>query len=117
MTAPTLTLAVTSSVSYSVAPAGPYATGQSVTVTATLQEGYVFPATLPDGWTRASTTTAARSITFDSVECVVVNPETPTVVQALCMGGALQVPTLTLASTNGIAYDVAPAAPYTGGRR
>ena len=52
VTRPTLTLADTDVITYSADPAGPYSQGQSVTVTATLdEEGVAWPATLPQGWT------------------------------------------------------------------
>ncbi len=52
VTPPTLTSPSTTGITYTVAPAGPYVQGQSVTVTATLAPaGVGWPANLPVRWT------------------------------------------------------------------
>ena len=67
---PSIALATTDGVSYVAAPAGPYAPGESVTVTATITDpeaGWVDP--LPDGWTRVDPATATFAVTFAEVGC------------------------------------------------
>ncbi len=105
VTAPTLTLAETPGIVYTANPQPPYAAGQTVIVTATLEEGYAFPSPLPDGWTRTDGPTAALFIAFESVACVEVSPVAPGITEAVCAGGELTLPSLTLASdTEGITY-------------
>jgi hypothetical protein len=59
-------LAETDDITYAANPDGPYAAGQTVTVTATLgPEGVSWPATMPTGWTRTSPTTATYIVVFD----------------------------------------------------
>ncbi|MCF4122461.1 hypothetical protein L1785_15895, partial [Antribacter sp. KLBMP9083] len=115
LTPPTLTLATTEGITYTVSPAGPYAPGQTVTVTATLEDGFSW-GTMPAGWTQESFTVATFELTFDEVECEEVMPVNPTVTQAVCVGGVVTAPTLVLATTTGITYTVAPAGPYTAGQ-
>ena len=59
LTPPTLTLAETDGITYSVDADPPYAPGQTVVVTATLEDaGVAWPDQLPPGWTATSDTTA-----------------------------------------------------------
>ena len=59
LTPPTLTLAETDGISYSVDADPPYAPGQTVVVTATFEDdGVGSPDPLPPGWEETSDTTA-----------------------------------------------------------
>lgn len=63
-TLPTLTIAATPNVSYTVT-AGPYHAGDKVVVTATAAKGYQFSkAGLPSGWTLGSSGTATFPVSF-----------------------------------------------------
>jgi hypothetical protein len=113
--APTLTLPPNSaSISYTADPAAPYAPGQTVTVTATLAAGYVWPVPMPSGWTRVNDTTATYSVTFADVSCAPATPLGPSVAQATCTNGAITDPTVTPEDTPGITYAVSPGGPYDG---
>ncbi|MCF4123253.1 hypothetical protein L1785_19985, partial [Antribacter sp. KLBMP9083] len=116
--APTLTLpANTEAITYTVAPAGPYTAGQTVTVTATLSAGFAW-GTLPAGWVEVSPTVATFSVTFDNVVCIVVSPQSPVLKPSVCPPGAT-VPTpsvLTVGTTTGITYTAGPAGPYSAGQ-
>ena len=68
---------------------------RSVTVTATLTgAGVGWPATLPDGWTETSPTTATFTVTLRPRSCTPVLPVDPTVTQATCAAGEVTVPTV-----------------------
>ncbi|HRJ06680.1 MAG TPA: hypothetical protein PK911_03980 [Candidatus Saccharibacteria bacterium] len=67
--APTLTLATTQGITYSVSAPAPYSPGQTVTVTATWNAGSVQPQTLPDGWIMTSATSATYTVTFTTPDC------------------------------------------------
>ena len=107
--APRLTLTNTDRINYSASPPPAYAPGQSVMVTATLTAGASWPATLPDGWTRTSDTTATY---LGDVRGQVVHPG-----GASCPGGgagdvhqwAVRPPTVALVQTPGIVYTLAPS--------
>ena len=62
--APTLTLAETDGITYSVDTEPPYAPGQTVVVTATLEAAGVGGRTLPRGGSDASATTATWTVLF-----------------------------------------------------
>ncbi len=110
---PTLELATTDGITYAAAPAPPYAPGDTVTVTATLDDaGVAWPTALPDGWERTSDTVATTTVTFDDVSCTPVSPVAPIVVAATCVAGDLMPPTVTLAVTPGITYVADPPGPY-----
>jgi hypothetical protein len=113
---PTLTFAETDGIAYSVNAEPPYAPGQTVIVTATLDtEGVTWPAELPEAWVLTSPTTATYTHTFADVSCTTVLPVAPDVVAATCsVDGAVVPPTVTLASTPGIVYTVEPPGPYDG---
>ena len=82
---PTLALATTDRITYTVAPSGPYAPGGTATVTATLAgTGVAWPDALPPGWARVNDTTATYAVTFKVVACTPVAPAAPTVTQATC---------------------------------
>src|SRR5680860_973075 len=69
LTTPTLTLAITDGITYSVDVDPPYAPGEVVVVTATLDaSGVGWPDLLPPGWTELTETTASFTVTFDEVE-------------------------------------------------
>ena len=114
--APTLTLPVTDAMTYT-APEGPYAPGQSVTVTATLDPagvGWPSQEQMPPRWTITSATTATYVVTFNAVVCTQVVPANPSVTQATCASGAVTAPTIALADTTGITYVADPQGPYDG---
>ncbi len=115
VTAPEIELARTDGITYTADPAGPYAAGDTVTVTATLADsGVGWPEELPAGWTAQSSTTATYTVTFDRVSCRPVSPAAPLVEQAACRSGVVVAPTITLPSTMGISYRADPQGPYTG---
>jgi hypothetical protein len=62
-TSPTLSLTHTRGIDYAVSTPGPYAAGQTVTVTAATHKGYVF-GSLPAGWTKSNDRHASTSVTF-----------------------------------------------------
>ena len=99
-------------------PAGAYqaSPAQSVTVTATLTDtGVAWPASLPDGWTRTSATTATFTVELPNITCVPTQPVGPFVTQASCVDGVVTAPTIDLATTSpGISYVVSPPGPYDG---
>ncbi len=117
-TAPTLELADDAeAITYSVDVEGPYERGQTVVVTPTLAEGFVWADPLPEGWAETSPTTAAFTVTFDTVDCPKeVGPVAPTVTESVCPEGEPTPPTLELADdTEAITYTAVPAGPYDPG--
>ena len=113
LTPPTLTLAETDGISYSVDEDPPYAPGQTVVVTATLDEqGDGWPDQLPTGWTATSDTTATLTHTFDDVTCTAVLPVDPTVVEGSCANGVATAASVQLEATPGLVYSVDPPGPY-----
>ncbi len=120
VTAPTLTLATTDDITYSVDKNPPYSAGDQVTVTATLDAaGVAWPANLPPGWTRTSDTTATYAVTFNSVACQLValgSAGVPTVTQATCANGTVTAPTITLPLVSGVIMTADPPAPYDGSK-
>ncbi|AEG45540.1 hypothetical protein [Isoptericola variabilis] len=80
VTRPTLTLPTTTGITYTVDPAGPYSGGQTVTVTAALQEGYAW-GELPAGWVTASPTATFVVTLGPDAECpkapVKIPPKSP----------------------------------------
>ena len=117
-----ITPAVTDGITYTLSPpgspAGAYqaSPAQSVTVTATLTDtGVAWPASLPDGWTRTSATTATFTVELPNITCVPTQPVGPFVTQASCVNGVVTAPTIDLATTSpGISYVVNPPGPYDG---
>ncbi len=115
---PTLTLPeLTDGISYTVDPPidpeAPYASGQTVVVTATLNDTEVaWPDELPVGWDETSDTTATYEVSFKDVSCTLVTPTDPTVMEATCVNGDATAPTVTLTSTPGIVYAAEPPGPY-----
>lgn len=101
---PVLTSAQTDGVDYEFT--GGIAPGSTVVVTATLVDGYAWPAELPEGWTKVNDTTATALITLDDVECETVIPAAPVVFDAVCDFGIVTDPTITLQETDGVRYDV-----------
>ena len=92
-----VTVGPTDDITYTFSAQPPYAEGQSVTITATLEAtGVGWPATLPAGWDETSDTTAEFVVTFDEVACMPVSPVEPGVVQATCANGVVTVPSVTL---------------------
>ncbi len=105
----------TDGISYKAAPQGPYAAGDTVEVTATLDEaGVGWPDQLPEGWTETSDTEATFTVEFDAVACTPVIPATPEVTQATCTGGVVSEHAITLRTTTGVIYSVDPDGPYDG---
>ena len=109
LSAPTLVPVDTDGITYDVDPTGPYVAGQSVIVTATLDEaGVAWPDDLPAGWDRDSDTTATLLVRFEDVPCTPVEPVAPKVTSATCAGGAVIEPSITLATTTGVSYALDP---------
>ncbi len=84
-------------------------------VTATLDnEGVSWPAELPEEWVAdVGDDGDAMTHTFADVSCTTALPVAPEVVMASCaVDGAVVPASVTLASTPGIVYTVAPAEPY-----
>ncbi|MGO2139888.1 MAG: choice-of-anchor A family protein [Leucobacter sp.] len=105
-TAPSVTLAETAGVTYSVD--GDVKAGSTVTVTATAAEGSFLKPT--KGWTVADDKkTATFTVELKDVACdQPVAPVAPTVAQAVCTeDGSAAAPSVTLAETAGVAYEVA----------
>lgn len=75
--APTLTLATTQGITYTVSAQAPYSPGQTVTVTATWNAGSVQPASLPSGWVKTSATSATYTVTFTTPNCTTPPPPPP----------------------------------------
>ena len=110
---PTLTLAETDGITYSVDEDPPYAPGQTVEVTATLDDaGVAWPDQLPAGWTETSDTTATYTHTFDDVTCTPVLPVDPAVVEGSCANGVATASSVQFEATPGLVYSVDPPGPY-----
>ncbi len=116
VTVPTVTPATTTGITYTLSPAAPYFAGQTVTVTATVNAGFAWPANMPAGWTRVSASTATFTVNLAATTCPVATPQNPSVVQAACTGGVLHAPTVTAATTANVTYAFDPAGPYTAGQ-
>ena len=113
LTPPTLTLAETDEISYNVDADPPYAPGQTVEVTATLdEEGVGWPDELPPGWTATSDTTATYTHTFDDVTCTPVLPVDPTVIEGACANGVATASSVQMEAAPGLVYSVDPPGPY-----
>jgi hypothetical protein len=109
VTAPTLTLARTDGITYTVDADAPYQAGQTVTVTATLDAaGVAWPPSMPPGWVVTSVVTATSSVTFEDQVCKPAAPVAPAVGAASCIDGVLTLPTITLSETTDIVYVLAP---------
>ena len=88
----------------------------TVTVTATLADGFAWDDPPPDGWAVRSTGDGdvhrragrARRVTE-------VTPVAPTVVEAVCVDGALTAPTLTLPRPTGSRTALSAGPPYAPG--
>ena len=105
---PTVKVAQTEGITYGqpkITTAGDKAT---VTVTATSEAGYKFPANLPAGWTLNQDGTATYTTTVNVPSCGpgVVSPIDPVVNAGTCAPGATTPsdPTVELAQTKGIKY-------------
>jgi LPXTG-motif cell wall-anchored protein len=115
LTEPTLTLPETDGITYTTDVDAPYAPGQTVLVTATLDDdGVAWPENLPPDWSETSTATATYTHTFADVSCAPVTPLDPVVAQATCVVGRVTAPTVTPVPTQGISFNVDPAGPYDG---
>jgi hypothetical protein len=120
---PIVDLATTTGITYTEDTA-PVAGGTTVvTATADSGAGDQFVAPAPAGWVFVDAHTETFTITFDAApDCSLpetgVNPVSPTVTDPTCAGSPSQLvaPTLTLATTAGIAYTASANAPYTGGQ-
>ncbi len=107
---PTLTPVPTDNITYTVNPEGPYRAGDTVTVTATLAQGFAWPDVLPPLWIETSATTATFMVTFDDVSCIEVTPVRPQVAQATCANGVVVPPLVTTDDTDdGVLYAVIPS--------
>ena len=113
LTEPTLTLPTTDGITTWRDPEGPYAPGDTVVVTATLDPtGVGWPATLPTGWIETSATTATYTVTFADVTCTPVTLVDPAVTFASCGADDVVPASVTLAETPGVTYTVTPPEPY-----
>jgi hypothetical protein len=113
LTDPTLTLPLTDGITYGVDAEPPYAPGQTVVVTATLDETDVgWPDELPPEWTETSETTATYTHEFADVACMSVVPVAPAVTAGTCVDDVVVASTIELATTPGVIYSVEPAGPY-----
>ena len=102
--APAVDLQETNGITYAIE--GEVVNGGSVTVIATVEDGFSWAATLPAGWTKVSNETATYTIDLDEVNCDPVLPAAPTVTQSVCTNGLLTNPTVTPATTVGVTYHV-----------
>lgn len=103
----TLATEETTGVRYDVE--GVVANGETVTVTATAEDGYSFSSEFTDtdkDWTFVSERELTKQYTFPAVDCdEKVTPVAPVVTEAQCTApGDASAPTLTLAETEGITY-------------
>jgi len=121
-TPPSLTLPTTpAGVAYTASPGGPYAAGQTVTVTASNTDPTQWFQTAPKGWTFVDVETEAYQFTFGGAPpCgagapTAVDPVAPTVTDSVCAAGVATTPTLVPASSPvGVSYAAsAPAAAGT----
>jgi hypothetical protein len=125
LTPPALTLpGAPAGVTYTASPAGGYAAGDSVTVTATTDAGHWFQAPAPAGWTFVDLQHETYSFTFANPACVPIGPGAPVtvapvdpiVIDTACVAGVLTPPTLTPAATPvGVTYTTSKGAPYAPG--
>jgi large repetitive protein len=117
-TNPTLTLDSTLGITYSVHPAGPYAAGASVTITATTSNGYKFVDADNHGWTYVDASTKTLTIKFDAQpDCVVsALPLLPGLSQSVCNGHDPTNPTLSFKTTEGITYTADPPSGWQAGQ-
>ncbi|HEY2271854.1 MAG TPA: hypothetical protein VGH30_03725 [Jatrophihabitantaceae bacterium] len=115
-TDPTLTFKNTPGIDYTADPSSGWKPGDSVTVTATLQDGYRFPASLPSGWS-LSGKDAVTTVKFDAApDCRgTATPENPDVTQSVCNGHNPSDPTLTFPKSEGIDYSVDPSSGWKPG--
>ena len=88
---PSLTVAETTNVNYTVSPTSGYAPGDEVTVTATLADGAAWAADIAP-WTQTSATTATYTLTFAPAELHLATPVEPAVLAARCTGGVVRPP-------------------------
>ncbi|QOR71069.1 hypothetical protein IM660_01775 [Ruania alkalisoli] len=112
---PALTLADTPGITYTADPEAPYMSGQTVEVTASLAEGYVW-GDVDDMWTVVDDLTAVTEVTFEEVACIPTLPEPPSIDDGDCLDGAGAPPTLSLVETAGVTYTVDPDGPYEPGQ-
>ncbi len=112
---PALTLADTPGITYTADPEGPYMSGQTVEVTASLAEGYIW-GDVDDMWTVVDDLTAVTEVTFEEVACIPTLPEPPSIDDGDCLDGAGAPPTLSLVETAGVTYTVDPSSPYEPGQ-
>ncbi len=118
VTTPTIVLASTLGIDYSLDPGGPYvgakAPPQNVIVNADLQDGYSW-GQIPPGWTRVNATRYTYTVELTAASCTVVQPANPTITQATCIRGNVTPPTLVLPTTDKITYTVVPTSGYVAG--
>ena len=112
VTVPTVTAATgPTGVSYKVDPGGaltPGTVAHTVTVTATLADGYGW-GTLGTGWlSGGSEASKTYTVILPAASCAVVTPVGPTWSMRCVVVGCCQAPTLTLPTTDGITYTVDP---------
>ncbi|WP_144882193.1 LPXTG cell wall anchor domain-containing protein, partial [Isoptericola variabilis] len=112
---PMLTVPDSEGIVYTVDAEAPYAPGQTVTVTADLEQGFEW-GEVGEGWEIVSSTRATFTVTFAEVECEQVMPVSPTVTQSVCPEGQPTAPTVVLADdTEAIWYLALPEGPYAPG--
>ncbi len=89
-----------------------------VKVVGTVVGGWAWSAQLPEGWTRTESPAIVNySFVLDGrVRAGWSTPIEPSVTQAVCTGGVVTTPTLTLAATDGITYMTDADPPYRPGQ-
>jgi large repetitive protein len=132
VTAPTIGLATTTGITYTVDPAGPYAgtKATTVTVTATVFDGFALEGTTPagfapsasqpiepaEGWTLVSPAVATLSIRLPrSPTCPRIQPATPEISPPTCVAGGAAAPSIAPVEMEGVAYQLEPAGPWEPG--
>jgi hypothetical protein len=109
---PTLDFPNTPGIDYTTDKAKPFSPGETVLVTATLQNGFRFTAPLTGGWSLATAKTATKSITFAAApDCrSTATPVNPDVKQSVCPVGShvATTPDITWTNTSQVHYSATP---------
>jgi hypothetical protein len=90
---------------FSTGVAGAETPGGTVTTTATLQPGFAFPTTMPEGWTDNGDGTATYVVDLDDPVCDTVAKLTvPAIQYTVCLNGVPTNPVVTPNVTDGIVF-------------